>query len=242
MAKLSGPEEFFEVFQKKRPEQGGERPIDDPHAERAQAPPQESKTVTVEVRTLVTAGACAVLLIVLSYFVGLSRHPESASPDRRPVGRAPGEPVQQPGENRPGDNVIREAGVDRPATPHGVRPASSDNGEGPVGPPNAPPAMQRKMLVLQVASYNKDTPANRKYAYGLIQYLKEQRELRAAAVYVFLHVTKKRQLAVWISPFTSPHSATARKIEAAVKKMKYMGHDFKRAFFTEIPLTGEPPS
>ena len=95
MAKLSGPEEFFEVFRhpkrSDRPEAQGEplKTQTEPPTARpdlafpAGKVPGEN-TVTVKVSTLVFAGVCALLLMILAYFAGMANAPEPAA-DKGPI-------------------------------------------------------------------------------------------------------------------------------------------------------------
>jgi len=219
MAKLRGPEEFFEVFHEKDSEEPqAARPAAGGPAQTTLGFNAAQKTVTIEVRTLAIAGACALLLVVLSYFVGLSRHPEAPAGGQKPVVRKIGQTPQDRRDvepARPNDRRVgRKAG-------------DTDDGDGV-------PVLQ-KLLVLQVATYDY-TLTQRGYADDLMQYLKERRELRSSPVHIFPHVTKNKKLIVCVGPFESTRSPTARKIIAAVHSMSYRGHSFKDALFNEITL------
>ena len=167
-------------------------------------------------RTLAIAGACALLLVVLSYFVGLSMRPDVTPPERSGVVEGTGDTARQEQQVAP----VERQGYDVNRDPGGV---------GNTDPVPVPP----KLMVLQVATYD-DTPTQRGYADDLMQYLKERRELRSSPVHIFPHVTKNKKLVVCIGPFESARSQTARKIMAAVHSMSYRGYSFKDALFKEI--------
>ena len=107
MAKLSGPEEFFEVFRHPkrtdRPDAPGEPLQKQPEPQAARpdlafpggSPPAEG-TIAVKVSSLAFAGVCALLLMILAYFAGLANAPE-------PVAKQPiaGGPINPDGRAQP---------------------------------------------------------------------------------------------------------------------------------------------
>ncbi|NQT21753.1 MAG: hypothetical protein HQ592_18760 [Planctomycetes bacterium] len=225
MAKLSGPEEFFEVFSDK---QAGRPPADrlsDDHPVEARiAPAPRDKTVTIQVRTLVIGCMSAALLIALSYFVGLSNRPEA-----QPPGPLAGRPAGGSVTNGPADPADLVGSPDDSAD--GNAAAQSDgeaaNAAGAVQQP------QREGYILLVATYD-NTAVNVQYAKEVVSYLKQQKELRLSPVSIGTLVTG-RHLVVCIGPFPSTKSETARRIHEAVKGMSYKGRPFNDAYFIKMP-------
>lgn len=223
MAKLSGPEEFFEVFSDKQAKQSsGDRPAENlPVEPRVGLAPRE-KTVTIQVRTLAIACASAVLLIVLSYFVGLSHRPEA-----RPLGRG----ADQPGGRSHTNGPTNLAGA--------VDDRDDDSGRSVSGQSDGDPSSSggtvqeaRRDYVLVVASYNK-TPLEAQYANEVVSYLKQQEELDSIPASIGTRVMGPH-LVVCIGPFSSTKSKTARKAFEAVRRMSYRGKTFDDALFLPI--------
>ena len=224
MARLSGPEEFFEVFHDEKTQQPrGEQPAE--HVARqstASSAPREN-TVTVRVRTLVIAGMCSVLLIALSYLVGLSNR-EASAPRQAgapPVGGIKGK--------EPTDQVDRVGHQDD----GGQGNVAPDSGNGTGSDAGGEQAPQPKGYILVVATYDK-TAVGAQYAKEVEGYLKKQKELDAYLVYKATLLTERHRI-VYVGPFTSTRSETAKAVHQAVKRMSYRGRRFNDAYFLKLP-------
>lgn len=222
MAKLSGPEEFFEVF---RHQKRTDRP-DAPHEQPAQAPGQAAqpenartelsfpagqvsaeKIVPVKVSTLVFAAVCAVLLMILSFFAGVATRPDPAK-----------DQIKQPG-------LTGRAGL----TPGENRPITPSSGEPVTGG-----------WELQVVSYAKN-PANRKNASDWAQYFNEIPVMKASMVRAFIRESSTH-VSVVVGPFQSPQSAAALKVRAAIADVTVQAgrssaieKPFRDALFVKAP-------
>lgn len=213
MAKLSGPEDFFEVFSDKQAKQSsGDRPAEHRPLEPRVGPASQGKTVAIQVRTLVIACISAVLLIVLSYFVGLSNRPEA-----RPLGSK----ANQPGGRSDIGGATDQAGA--------VDDRDEDAGRSAPAP--------RKAWVLRVASYV-ENEKNRKLAAKLKEHVEENVDV---AAYVFPHVTEDgRYRVVCIGPFESKDDPSAVRVKNMIGQLPpYEGVNFQEASFGII--TFRPP-
>ena len=220
MAKLSGPEEFFEVFREKQPEEGrsqqpvGQIPI--------QAPPsfRQEKTVTLKVRTLVIAGTSSVLLMVLSYLVGAAGRPEQ---NKGPL-QAGGGRRQQERQGLPGGRGVDDAGLR----------AGQTNGTPPVDGRTDTDPSRRGKYVLRIITY-RNTATGRKLAGELELFLKEHPVLSSHAVSVGADVRPREGIVIYVGPFDSRKSSKAKVIKEAVKKMRYKGQPLGEPAFMNSP-------
>ena len=218
MAKLSGPEEFFEVFSDKQARQSsGDRPAENLPVKPRGGRASREGTVTIQVRTLAIGCACAVLLIVLSYFVGLSHRTEA-----RPLGRGKGLPPGNGGSSRAGQGATMGDGS--VSVGPGAGAAGDDASAG-----GAQATAPRKAWVLKVASYV-ENQKNKKLAAKLQQYVEENVDV---AAYVFPYVTDDgRHRVVCIGPFKSKDDLSAVRVKNVIGQLPpYEGVDFKEARF-----------
>jgi hypothetical protein len=220
MAKLNGPEEFFEVFHRKQAGAPGEKQPDEQRVARPRVNfGSAERTVTLKLRTLVIGAASSVLLMILCYFVGVAGR---SQPPTEPGGQRPVQGVSV-SESTEGGGPGADAGE---ATRMGVGQNEASSADNAAQPP-------RTGYVLVVAAYEQ-TATGRNYAYEVIEHLKKQEVIRTSPVSVGAFVMGNH-LTVCIGPFASSKSASARRVEQAVKNMTYRDKAFSDAYFTKTP-------
>lgn len=219
MAKVSGPEEFFEVFRdQKQPRPQPEREERaEPVREQRPAPMQvlaataPAKTVTLKVTTLLYLAACGVLLIVLSYIVGMAQRSEPSRGALKPAGGV--------GQQRESDIALQQG----PANPvvHGEQlPAPIDN------------VMTGK--VLQVATYP-NTEAMMKRASEWAEQIRKQPDIISSGARVQA-VKEGNSIILIVGGFPSAQDPAAQKALGAATRMEYRGQKvFQRPFFRNAP-------
>ena len=210
MAKLSGPEEFFEVFRHdKQPAPGTGKPEQPPVGQQQPTPapvyltslaakPSSENAIQVRFSTLIFAGVCVVLLMVLSYFAGKEAN--------RPV--APGSQVKAPAvppkdfpPGRFGTNLVNQ----HPQTPG--RQSAVGQAEG--------------RFELEVMRYRIEG-GGEALARDLTAFLKTLPTIRSNAVGVG-YDPRGTEFVVWIGPFISDRSQAAREVQNEVMNTPYNG-------------------
>jgi len=223
MAKLSGPEEFFEVFHERRG-QPPKEPLPPAGPQPGQSPfgGDRPKTVTITVRTLMAGIFSSLLLMVLCVFVGMAI---AKAPSTQGVQGEPRPLVQQTG--RPGGS--QERPVDTGSAGIGEGEAPPDNRE--AAPPQPP--QQQKVWVIAVVSY---APSAREYADEFRKFLTEQDFVKSFRVHVGCDIVGNKRL-VYVGPFASADDPIAKNMLAAIRKMRYGNSTFGDAGMMEITMT-----
>ena len=202
MAKLSGPEEFFEVFRHDKdqpaPSQKPEPPpsADQPPAQPAAgigpaARPGAEKTIPVKMSTIVFAGVCVVLLMILSYIAGQANAPEKQA--GTPAGAAPKQlppPLSSLGNTGGGRQDAMPAQPERPRS-------------------------QASGVELRVNRYPNDSDGE-KAAIAVVKFLNTLPAVRHNAVNVGYYRDGKL-IVVAIAPFESDRSPAALEVWNAVE-------------------------
>ena len=216
MAKLSGPEEFFEVFRRDDPNKPpAPAEPEQPHDEQRQpAPalvfpaglatkPAGEKTIAVRFSTLIFTAVCVLLLMVLSYFAGKANRSDAAA--NRPA-KPSAMPAKPQFPNTFGVNVLNTQPPQAAGQKtQGQQPAASQ-AEGKV--------------VLEVMRYNDASRV--KSADELTAFLKGLPAVRSNAVGVGYDVNGN-DIVVWIGPFISDRSQAAREVQNEVINSPYNG-------------------
>jgi|GEM_PF-2944059 len=209
MAKLTGPEEFFEVFRHdkdqpapaKKPES---QPVEQPQIQPAAdaglaARPGSEKTIPVKPSTLAFAGVCVVLLMILSYVAG-----QANAPDKQPAGQT-GTPQKQkppvPPLSALGDAGTRQTG--------GVTPQSQRH------------QLQARGVELRVIKYPNDA-GGESAALAAINFIKTQEAIRRNAVSVGSY-KDGNLIIVAVKPFESDRSPAAVEVWKALEDATYLG-------------------
>jgi len=206
MAKLSGPEEFFEVFRQKQDEPAPrqEPPLTNQPAESRPAfdaadltgKPSTEKTITVKASTALFAAVCVLLLMILSYFAGVAqRTPAKPESKKLPAVSRGTESGQQPPVVAPGRTVE-------------------------TGP----------RFELQTVSYNNNA-LGKKLAGEATKSLNDMSVVATSGARAYFYESGSKVI-VAIGPFSSDRSLTAKQVESAVKAAPYAGQrPFRSAWF-----------
>jgi len=196
MAKLSGPEEFFEVFrhdkdqpaQARKPEPA-EQPQIQPVADVGlSARPGAEKTISVKMSTLAFAGVCVVLLMILSYVAG-----QANAPDKQPGG--PAGAAQKPKQSPPPLSSLGNTTGNK----QDARQAQPDR-----------PRQQATGIELRVNRYPNDSDGE-KAAIAVVKFLNTLPAVRNNAVNVGYY-KQGNLIVVAIAPFESDHSPAAAEV------------------------------
>jgi len=229
MAKMTGPEEFFEVFRSKKSEQQQPPPQTEKRLPQEQpARPQtvmpygsstRPMTVTVKVSTLAVAGISAGLLVILAFLIGRATSTGS-------------EPA--PGPPRGHEEIARGTGQQPPVgTVNGGEQPPQQSGLETA----APPVASRGRWVVQVATYG-DDQRQRDIANSVMQFLQGVPEVGQTGSFVGA-VKLGNNHVIWVGPFESRTSQKAQIVLNAVRNAEFRTgtRDFGDAILTNaLPI------